>query len=129
MHFPGVAARYRKNVEDIHKKYNGRFKPHFGLFWNFCLNSEFGEVERVHCMPHVDSKNIAIGLCALYIYGTLLLLFLFITNLRLIGFFNSKERSWLCIWEAGVIIELPPHSFFLYPSAIFYHFNIDVCGE
>jgi hypothetical protein len=69
MHFPKVAARYQKNVDDIGRKYNGKIKPHFGLFWNFCLNSEFGEVERVHCLPHVDSKNLAMGLCALYVYG------------------------------------------------------------
>lgn len=43
--------------------------------------------------------------------------------------FNSRFRSWLVIWEAGVIIQLPPWVIFVYPSSLFYHFNIDIHGE
>jgi hypothetical protein len=42
------------------------------------------------------------------------------------GKFNSKQRSWLVIWEAGVVIELPAGVFLLYPSALFFHFNVDI---
>ena len=47
----------------------------------------------------------------------------------IIGTFNSKERSWLVIWEAGVVIEMPAGVFVMYPSSLFYHFNVDMCGE
>ena len=43
--------------------------------------------------------------------------------------FNHTMRSWLVIWEAGVVIELPPWVLLLYPSSLLYHFNIDVNGQ
>jgi hypothetical protein len=47
----------------------------------------------------------------------------------IIGAFNSKERSWLVIWEAGIVIEMPAGVFVMYPSSLFYHLNIDMCGK
>ncbi|TRM68001.1 hypothetical protein BD626DRAFT_564875 [Schizophyllum amplum] len=44
----------------------------------------------------------------------------------LTGVFNHRERCWLVIWEAGVIIELPPGVFLAYPSSLFYHWNVDL---
>lgn len=32
------------------------------------------------------------------------------------------------LWEAGVVIELPPWVFLAYPSSLLYHFNIDIDG-
>ncbi|KAF9002856.1 hypothetical protein BDZ89DRAFT_903411, partial [Hymenopellis radicata] len=63
----------------------------------------------VYCDPHVDAKNLALGICIVFVYG----------------FFNHREKAWLVIWEAGVCIELPPGVFLLYPSALFIHFNVD----
>lgn len=42
--------------------------------------------------------------------------------------FNHGQRSWLVIWEAGVVVELPPWVLCIYPSSLFYHFNIDIHG-
>ncbi|KAI0079205.1 hypothetical protein K474DRAFT_1705868 [Panus rudis PR-1116 ss-1] len=36
-----------------------------------------------------------------------------------------KERVWLVLWEAGLVIEVPPGVVILYPSALFLHFNVD----
>ena len=33
------------------------------------------------------------------------------------------------MWEAGLIIQIPPGVFIAYPSALFYHFNIDLAGR
>ena len=33
------------------------------------------------------------------------------------------------LWEAGVIIELPPWVVALYPSSLLYHFNVDISGK
>lgn len=46
----------------------------------------------------------------------------------MLGSFDSKQKAWLVIWEAGLIIELPAGVFLYYPSAIFFHFNIDLSG-
>ncbi|KAI0724249.1 hypothetical protein C8T65DRAFT_563960, partial [Cerioporus squamosus] len=44
----------------------------------------------------------------------------------LTGTFNHKEKVWLVLWEAKVIIEIPPGIFLFYPSAVFTHFNCDI---
>ncbi|KAG1834973.1 hypothetical protein DFJ58DRAFT_847503 [Suillus subalutaceus] len=103
--FPLLARRYMACAEAL------GIQPLYGHFFNFCLNSARAGVPRVHCSPHVDWKNIAIGVCVIFIYGQ----------------FNSKERSWLVIWEAGVVIEMPPGVFVMYPSSLFFHFNVDIC--
>ena len=43
--------------------------------------------------------------------------------------FNSKHRSWLVVWEAGIVVELPPWVPVVYPSGLFLHCNVDVHGE
>ncbi|KAG1717402.1 hypothetical protein EDB19DRAFT_1653814 [Suillus lakei] len=106
--FPLLARRYRACAEAL------RIQPLYGHFFNFCLNSARAGVRRVHCSPHVDWKNIAIGVCVLAADSTS-------------GKFNSKERSWLVIWEAGLVVEMPAGVFVMYPSSLFFHFNVDMC--
>ncbi|KAF8131781.1 hypothetical protein K438DRAFT_2131103 [Mycena galopus ATCC 62051] len=40
--------------------------------------------------------------------------------------FNHTKRTWLVLWEAAVVIELSPWAMVIYPSALFYHFSIDI---
>ncbi|KAF8193075.1 hypothetical protein K438DRAFT_1969559 [Mycena galopus ATCC 62051] len=112
--FPGVAARFKADAEWHERQYG--IRPLFGLFWNFCLNAYIpaGGQLRSHSYPHGDTKN-QIGVCALLVHV-------------LKGFenFNHTKRTWLVLWEAGIVVELPPWSMAIYPSALFYHFNIDV---
>lgn len=42
--------------------------------------------------------------------------------------FDDTRKSWLVLWEAGVAIQLPAWTMLLYPSSLFYHFNIDIDG-
>ncbi|KAJ7651585.1 hypothetical protein DFH06DRAFT_942311, partial [Mycena polygramma] len=110
--FPGVAASFEKEAAIILEMYG--ITPQFGLFWNFCLNAALEGQDRIHCDPHADRKN-RIGVCGLLIH-----------ILKGAGRFNHFQRTWLVIWEAGVAIQLPPWVLALYPSALFYHFNIDI---
>ncbi|KAG1848262.1 hypothetical protein F4604DRAFT_1687795 [Suillus subluteus] len=110
--FPLLAKRYSDCAQTL------GISPLYGYFFNFCLNSARAGVKRVHCSPHVDWKNIAIGVCVIFIYV------LISANL---GKFNSKERSWLVVWEAGLILEMPAGVFIMYPSSLFFHFNVDMC--
>ncbi|THU76536.1 hypothetical protein K435DRAFT_605160, partial [Dendrothele bispora CBS 962.96] len=64
----------------------------------------------VFCKPHIDAKNVALGLCMIFVYGH----------------FDHSQKCWLVIWEAGIALELPPGVFLLYPSSLFIHFNIDL---
>lgn len=65
LYYPGVVARFLLSAA-WHKEHNG-IEPHFGYFWNMCINGIFKGVERVHCLPHADAKN-PVAICALYIY-------------------------------------------------------------
>ncbi|KAJ7763276.1 hypothetical protein B0H14DRAFT_2633772 [Mycena olivaceomarginata] len=40
--------------------------------------------------------------------------------------FDHHNYTWLVIWEVGVAVELPPWVILIYPSALFYYFNLDI---
>jgi hypothetical protein len=44
------------------------------------------------------------------------------------GFFAHGEHVWLVNMEGRVILEIPPGSFVLFPSALITHFNVDHKG-
>ncbi|KAF8142931.1 hypothetical protein K438DRAFT_1994399 [Mycena galopus ATCC 62051] len=115
--FPGVVGRFLKDAAWHKERYE--IEPLFSLFWNFCINTWFvnGGQKHIHCYAHADRKN-QISVCVLVIY-------------LLPGFenFNHTQRTWLVLWEAFIIVELPPWTMAAYPSALFYHFNIDVQGQ
>jgi hypothetical protein len=129
LYFPAVAERYRKCIE-YHQRVHNISTP-FGLFFNFCINGIFPGQLRVHTKPHADYKNI-LGICLLLVYlipGELgvVLGWVGLTSFAG-GRFDHRTKSWLVIWEAGVVLELPPWVVLLYPSSLFYHFNIDISG-
>ncbi|KAL0059716.1 hypothetical protein AAF712_013512 [Marasmius tenuissimus] len=110
--FPDIAQRYKTCAEEMKRKFN--ISPLFGgFYWNFCLNGvRLGgptPVPRVFCKPHIDFKNLALGVCMIFVYGH----------------FDHKRKCWLVIWEAGIALELPMGIFVLYPSSLFLHFNVD----
>lgn len=131
-HFPNVVARFKKVADYIWKEYGKR--PKFGYFYCLCLNIPVPDEQwRVLLRPHLDFKN-PIAICVVYVYckancGCLSARSPPILTLVLAsGMFNSKERTWLVIWELGVVIELPAGVFALFPSSLLHHFNIDVHG-
>ncbi len=103
---------------DIHAK--------FGHFYNFCLNSACAGVKRVFCKPHVDWKNVAFGVCVVFIFGVSYPLAAEPRTLLQIGInaghFDHRTKCWLVLWEAGIAFELPPGVFLIYPSSLFLHF-------
>lgn len=69
--FPLIARRYKACAQYMRDTYG--IEPLYGLFWNFCLNAARPKrvIRRVHCFPHVDWKNLAIGICVVFVYGML----------------------------------------------------------
>lgn len=66
--FPEIVARYKQCHKAIESQHG--VAPMYGLFYNFCLNGAWpGKTDRVYCEPHVDWKNIAIGVCLIFVYG------------------------------------------------------------
>ncbi|KAJ7872179.1 hypothetical protein B0H14DRAFT_3131662 [Mycena olivaceomarginata] len=97
--FPGVAARFLADADWHWRRHQTDVRP---------------LLRRIHCRPHADKKN-QIGVCVLLIYA-----------LKTALQFDHRKYTWLVIWEAGVAVELPPWVILIYPSALFYHFNLDV---
>lgn len=133
--FPGLVARLDQCETHMRDTYG--IKPHFGRYWNFCINAprsfqpaSFDKPEKlltgpktVVCDPHLDRMNLALMICVLFIYGELLPSTL-ISLICCVGFFDSKTKFWLVIWELGIIIELPAGVFLAYPSSIFFHWTV-----
>ncbi|TFK61538.1 hypothetical protein BDN72DRAFT_904019 [Pluteus cervinus] len=108
--FPAVAACYLACAEYWAAR---GITPHFGLFWCYCWNACYKNQPRIHCQPHMDSKNV-VGVCVVVVYEKP-------------GYkFDHETRSWLVIWDAGIIVEMPPWTAAVYPSSLFLHFNIDL---
>jgi hypothetical protein len=65
--FPEIVKRFEK----CRKTLGLEQTQTYGYFFNFCLNAARPGVglKRVHCRPHVDWKNLAIGICVIFIYG------------------------------------------------------------
>ncbi|KAF9512970.1 hypothetical protein BS47DRAFT_1362758 [Hydnum rufescens UP504] len=82
----------------------------FSLF--FCVAINATVKSPVKTVPHRDFKNVAIGVCAIFV----------------LGFFNDGETVWLVNFGAKIIIQLPTGIFLLYPSALITHFNVDKNG-
>lgn len=65
---------------------------------------------RTVCFPHLDFANLAFGWCAITALGN----------------FNYKVGGHLVLWDLDLIIEFPPGSTILIPSAILSHSNTAV---
>lgn len=65
--FPALVSRF----EACRTKLGISKDEVYGCFFNFCLNMARPStgLKRVHCKPHVDFKNVSIGVSVLFVYG------------------------------------------------------------
>ncbi|KAF9506037.1 hypothetical protein BS47DRAFT_1399871 [Hydnum rufescens UP504] len=106
-YFPAIAAKYRAADRFWRSETGNRVTLQFSLF--FCVAINATVKSPVKTVPHRDFKNVAIGVCAIFV----------------LGFFDDGETAWLVNFEAGIIIQLPTGIFLLYPSALIMHFNVN----
>ncbi|KAI0746737.1 hypothetical protein C8Q80DRAFT_1271584 [Daedaleopsis nitida] len=113
MRFPYLAERVDNCVASLLRMGipESIAKPRYGLWYNYCINGARPSrpTQGVMTLPHVDGENLALMMCAVFVYGS----------------FNHHEKAWLVFWEAHLIIQLPPGVFIFYPSSLFTHFNIN----
>ncbi|SJK99854.1 uncharacterized protein ARMOST_03165 [Armillaria ostoyae] len=77
-----------------------------------CITFNFGPL--MLCFHHMDSGNLPFGWCT-------------ITTL---GKFNYRRGGHLVLWDLKLVINFPPGSTILIPSAILCHSNTSLtCGE
>jgi len=65
---------------------------------------------RTFCFKHTDFANLSFGICSIYATGS----------------YDLKAGSHLVLWECGLVIEFPPGSTVLIPSAAIAHSNIPI---
>lgn len=102
----------------LHQYYNhrlGRLYTHYPLLRrNFtnsifpCCTINFGP--STCCFPHTDSNNLSFGWCAI----------------TALGDFNPKLGGHLVLWDLQLVIEFPPGSTILIPSATVRHSNVAI---
>ncbi|KAI0691741.1 hypothetical protein C8Q76DRAFT_698506 [Earliella scabrosa] len=108
--FPAMAARVRRCSDLLAAQGHEHARPPFGYWYNYCINGPQDDVQGVLTRPHVDGKNLAFMMCVVFVWGK----------------FLHKEKAWLVLWEAGLVIELRPGCLLFYPSSLFTHFNVNI---
>lgn len=71
-YFPAIAAKYQECNEYWQARSGGAIRTIFSLFFMVTVNASLGE--RVKTFLHRDRKNLAIGVCCLFIFGVFSLL-------------------------------------------------------
>jgi hypothetical protein len=79
--------------------------PFAGMTFNFG--------PRTCTLPHKDLKNLSWGWCPVTSFGT----------------YNPTKGGHLVLWDLRLVVEFPPYSTILIPSAILMHSNTRVRGN
>ncbi|RPD69760.1 hypothetical protein L226DRAFT_575408 [Lentinus tigrinus ALCF2SS1-7] len=108
--FPASARRVEECRRKLRQQGHKHADPPFICFYNYCINGPQDDVLGVSTEPHVDGKNLALMFCAVFVWGN----------------FDHKQKAWLVLWEAGLIVQLPPGVVMFYPSSLFIHFNVNI---
>ncbi|BGP10976.1 hypothetical protein JCM10049v2_006870, partial [Rhodotorula toruloides] len=106
-YFPSVYNRFAKadpsQDNPVHP-----FRCRFGIFPLFCLN--YATKSPVHCLEHVDYKNVSGGVCAVLAYGD----------------FDSTKSHYLVFHDLKLAIEFPTGTLTLYPLSLLAHSNVSL---
>lgn len=106
MYFPDTYAYYQSTMSQLKKEEPLLTFPFVDTFPSAALNLGPQTV----CIPHRDSKNLAFGICCISALGT----------------FDLTKGGHLVLEELGLVIEFPPGSTVLIPSAVVTHSNTGV---
>jgi hypothetical protein len=100
--------RYMDALYDKHRNLTPNFRGSIFTAATFNLGPE------TVCFDHRDFANLSFGWCAI----------------TALGKFNHKLGGHLILWDLGMVLEFPPGSTILIPSAVLRHSNAMIgCGE
>ncbi|KAG6914663.1 hypothetical protein DXG01_016045 [Tephrocybe rancida] len=104
---PKLHAYYFKIMKDLHAKYPGLKQN-----WNDSVfaSAVWNLGPHTVCHRHKDAANLPFGLCAVTALGN----------------FDATKGGHLVLWDLGLVIEFPPGSTILLPSAVIEHSNIPI---
>ncbi|KAF8067612.1 hypothetical protein FPV67DRAFT_1449249 [Lyophyllum atratum] len=98
--FPRIAKRFRESETVLKEKYG--VERMFGPFWSFCVNAPryHHGIQRVHCCPHVDALNLAIGICVVFVYD----INKHIVTGELEDPYTGEHQANRCWWGGGSVV-------------------------
>ena len=97
-------GEYRQQLLDRSPDLRVKFS---GSVWS-AATFNFGP--RTETLPHLDSKNLACGWCAI----------------TALGDYDPDKGGHLILWDLGLVIRFPPGSTILIPSSLLYHSNTSI---
>jgi len=104
---PDLHAYYADTLDALHT-HNPSLKRIFPTSIFAATTYNFGP--RTVCFKHTDFANLPFGMCAVTAFGD----------------FDPKKGGHLILWECGLVIEFPPGSTILLPSATISHSNVTI---
>ena len=105
--FPKLHKYYRDTLGKLYENNEGLERVFPDSAWA-AMSFNFGPA--TWCYRHKDFGNLAYGVCA-------------ITNA---GVFDSTRGGHLVLWECGLVIEFPPSTSIILPSAAISHSNVPI---
>lgn len=102
----------------------------FGLWWVATIN--FPTKGSVKTRLHRDGKNVAAGVCAIWVFGgqpSPFPLNQACLKQKPTGDFDEDNECWLVCWELNLIIQVRCGCWIFIPSALITHGNVDKKGE
>lgn len=112
---PAIFKAYAPQVHEFYRSELDKLLEHDPtLFKNFaetvwaCMTINFGP--QTCTIPHCDTANLPWGWCCIIALGK----------------FDFKTGSHFVLWDLGLVIEFPPGSVILIPSALLKHSNVPV---
>jgi hypothetical protein len=104
---PKLFAYYTEHVTSLFSWYGSQLRRNFATVFT-CSTFNFGP--STISFPHTDPGNLPYGWCA-------------VTSL---GAFDPKKGGHLVLWDLQLVIEFPPGSTILLPSAVLRHSNTTI---
>ncbi|KAF8954588.1 hypothetical protein BDZ97DRAFT_1602946, partial [Flammula alnicola] len=107
---PDLYGHYVDKLGELHKK-NPTLKRPFPSSVFSAATYNFGP--RTVCFKHVDFANLPFGWC----------------SVTALGSYDPTKGGHLILWDCHLVIEFPPGSTILFPSAVIWHSNVAISKE
>lgn len=104
---PKLFDYYFTHMTSLFNRYGNRLRQNFATVFA-CSTFNFGP--STVSFPHTDSANLPYGWCPITALGP----------------FDPKKGGHLVLWELQLVIEFPPGSTIMIPSAVIRHSNVPI---
>ncbi|KAJ7029129.1 hypothetical protein C8F04DRAFT_1265177 [Mycena alexandri] len=104
---PRLFDYYASRMRSFYKRYKHLRRPFVNSIWSACT---FNLGPQTCCLGHRDFANLAFGWCAITALGN----------------YDYTKGGHLILWDCKLILEFPPGTTIIIPSAAIFHSNIPI---